>query len=72
MEFIVLFGVMGGLVLLLIVTLLRRNGKQTETAEGLRIEEQARMQAGQDRASFNTVAMQIAPPTASDAHQRRR
>ncbi|MEV7563809.1 hypothetical protein [Streptomyces tanashiensis] len=71
MAFVVLFGVLGGLALLLIVTLLRRNGKQTETAEGLRIEEQARLHAGQARASFNVVAMHTAPPTASDAHHRR-
>ncbi|MYT19994.1 hypothetical protein GTW69_06785 [Streptomyces sp. SID7760] len=71
MAFVVLFGVLGGLALLMTVTLLRRSGGQTETAEGLRIEEQARMRAGQDRASFNVVAVHTAPPTASDAHHRR-
>ncbi|MEU6976990.1 hypothetical protein [Streptomyces sp. NPDC046371] len=72
MAFIVLFGVLGGLVLLLVLTLLRRSRNQTETAEGLRIEEQARAQAGRDRVSFSTTAMHNAPPTASDAHHRRR
>ncbi|MFF5921986.1 hypothetical protein ACFY8C_27130 [Streptomyces flavochromogenes] len=72
MAFIVLFGVLGGLALLLIVTLVRRSRNQTESAEGLRIEEQARMQAGRDRVSFSTVAMHNAAPTASDVHHRRR
>ncbi|WP_328761333.1 MULTISPECIES: hypothetical protein [unclassified Streptomyces] len=72
MAFIVLFGVLGGTAMLLIITLLRRNGKQTETAEGLRIEEQARVQAALDRTSFNAMSMYNTPPTSSDAHHRRR
>ncbi|MEV6326652.1 hypothetical protein [Streptomyces sp. NPDC051909] len=71
MAFVVFFGVLGGLCLLLIVTLLRRNGRPTETAEGLRVEEQARIQAAQNRVSFNARSVHNAPPTAGDAHHRR-
>ncbi|MFJ8295141.1 hypothetical protein ACIQ9R_04615 [Streptomyces sp. NPDC094447] len=72
MAFVVLFGILGALTLLLIVTLLRRSSNQTESAEGLRIEEQARLQASRDRVSFSTIAMHNSPPSASDAHHRRR
>ncbi|MYS08013.1 hypothetical protein GTW71_20355 [Streptomyces sp. SID6041] len=72
MAFVVLFGILGGLILLSIVTLLRRSRTRTESAEGLRIEEEARLQASRDRVSFSTMAMHNAPPSASDAHHRRR
>ncbi|WMX44531.1 hypothetical protein [Streptomyces roseicoloratus] len=72
MAFVWFFGVLGGACLLLIVTLMRRNGRRTETAEGLRIEEQARIQAHEDRVSYNSLSVHSSMPTAGDAYQRRR
>ncbi|MFE5791868.1 hypothetical protein ACFQ8C_04735 [Streptomyces sp. NPDC056503] len=66
-----LFGVLGSVVVLLIVVLLRRGRSGTENAEGLRIEEQARLQASQDRVSYNAFAVHNAPPNQSDAYRRR-
>ncbi|MFD4372279.1 hypothetical protein [Streptomyces sp. NPDC058486] len=68
----VFFGVLGGLVVLLSVVLLRRGRSGTEHAEGLRIEEQARVQAAQDRVSYNSWSMHNAPANQSDTYQRRR
>ncbi|MFI8511725.1 hypothetical protein ACIGHB_11425 [Streptomyces sp. NPDC085460] len=68
----VLFGGLAGLIVLLTVVLTRRSGSRTENAEGLRIEERARIQAAQDRVSYNSWAVHNAPPTQSDAYQRRR
>ncbi|MEU3607786.1 hypothetical protein AB0E83_20410 [Streptomyces sp. NPDC035033] len=67
----VLFGVLGGAVALLVTVLLRRGGSRTEDAEGLRIEERARLQASQDRVSYNAFAVHNAPPNQSDAYRRR-
>ncbi|MFD8009369.1 hypothetical protein [Streptomyces sp. NPDC058955] len=66
-----LFGGLGGLIVVLLVVLLRRGRSGTENAEGLRIEEQARIQASQDRVSYNSWAMHNAPPNQSDAYRRR-
>ncbi|MFF9339909.1 hypothetical protein ACF1CG_09145 [Streptomyces sp. NPDC014773] len=68
----VFFGVLGGLVVLLVGVLLRRGWSRTEHAEGLRIEERARVQAAQDRTSYNSWAVHNAPPNQTDAYQRRR
>ncbi|MFB6830324.1 hypothetical protein [Streptomyces hydrogenans] len=68
----VFFGVLGGLVVLLTVVLLRRGGSRTDNAEGLRIEEQARIQAAHDRVSYNARSVHNGPPNQSDSYQRRR
>ncbi|MEU9857625.1 hypothetical protein [Streptomyces sp. NPDC047974] len=72
MSLWVLFGVLGGLVALLTVVLVRRGGSRTDTAEGLLIEERARIQAAHDRVSYHSRSVHNAPPNQSDSHQRRR
>ncbi|WP_030762984.1 hypothetical protein [Streptomyces griseus] len=74
MFLLVLFGGLGGLVALMAVVLWRRDrGRNgTESFEGLRIEEQARLQAAQDRVSYHSRAVHNGPPTHSDSYQRRR
>ncbi|MFJ5711346.1 hypothetical protein [Streptomyces sp. NPDC093105] len=67
----ILFGVLGGLVVVLVVVLTRRGRSTTEHAEGLRIEERARLQASQDRVSYNAWAVHNAPPNQTDAYRRR-
>ncbi|KQX50706.1 MULTISPECIES: hypothetical protein [unclassified Streptomyces] len=67
----VLFGIFGALGVLMIVTLLRRNGARTESAEGLLLEQQAARQAQQDRVSFGAAAVHNSMPTASDTYSRR-
>ncbi|MFF0223914.1 hypothetical protein [Streptomyces sp. NPDC004629] len=68
---LVLFGVLGALVVLLVVVLLRRNSGRTETADGLLIEREARLQAEMDRVSFNARSVDNAAPTSSDVYHRR-
>ncbi|MFJ6865646.1 hypothetical protein ACIQRS_15870 [Streptomyces termitum] len=67
-----LFGILGAIILLLIVVLLRRGGNRTENADGLLIEQEARVQAAQDRVSYNSFAVHNSPLTQSDSYQRRR
>ncbi|GHB09882.1 hypothetical protein GCM10010305_60950 [Streptomyces termitum] len=69
---LVLFGILGAIILLLIVVLLRRGGNRTENADGLLIEQEARVQAAQDRVSYNSFAVHNSPLTQSDSYQRRR
>ncbi|GGR46217.1 hypothetical protein [Streptomyces roseolus] len=69
MALMLLFGALGGAVTALIVVLLRRGRSDTETAEGLRIEERARLQASMDRVSYNSFAVHNAPPTQSDSYR---
>ncbi|MDX2294452.1 MULTISPECIES: hypothetical protein [Streptomyces] len=57
--------------MVLTVVLLRRGRSTTEHAEGLRVEEQARLQASRDRVSYNSWAVHDAPPTQTDAYRRR-
>ncbi|MER5712976.1 hypothetical protein [Streptomyces sp. NPDC002122] len=68
---LILFGVLGGVGALLTVTLMRRGGSRTETAEGLLQEQEALRQAHHDRVSFGTAAVHNSLPTASDAYNRR-
>ncbi|MEU1302996.1 hypothetical protein [Streptomyces shenzhenensis] len=68
---LVLFGVLGGAVVLLVVILMRRTSSRTETADGLLIEREARLQAQIDRVSFNARAVDNSLPTTSDAYHRR-
>ncbi|MEF9886631.1 hypothetical protein [Streptomyces sp. P9-A4] len=68
---LVLFGIFGAVGAFMIVLLMRRNGAPTETAEGLLVEQQARLQAQQDRVSFAATAVHNSTPTASDTYSRR-
>lgn len=69
---LVLFGVLGALAALLIVTLLRRGSGRTETAEGLRIEQDRRLQAQSDRTSYNSFSAHNSVPTMTDSQRYRR
>ncbi|MFI6422613.1 hypothetical protein ACIBG6_35105 [Streptomyces sp. NPDC050842] len=66
-----LFGVLGGIGVLLTVTLMRRGSSRTDTAEGLLQEQQALRQAQHDRVSFGAAAVHNSVPTASDTYSRR-
>ncbi|MGW6390468.1 hypothetical protein ACWFR1_08160 [Streptomyces sp. NPDC055103] len=68
---LILFGVLGGIGVLLTFTLMRRGGSRTETVEGLLMEEQALRQARKDRVSFGTDAVMNSQLTASDTYTRR-
>ncbi|MFF2776021.1 hypothetical protein ACFVU3_14035 [Streptomyces sp. NPDC058052] len=68
---LMLFGSLGGLVVLLVILLLRRTRNPTESAEGLRIEQEARRQAQMDRVSYNARAVHNSMPTAGDSYQKR-
>ncbi|MFI8770269.1 hypothetical protein ACIGN6_35900 [Streptomyces sp. NPDC053792] len=67
---LVLFGVLGGIGVLLTVTLLRRGGGRADTVDGIRQEQEALRQAKTDRVSFGLGAHN-SPPTASDNYVRR-
>ncbi|HEY9367400.1 hypothetical protein [Streptomyces sp.] len=69
---LVLFGVLGVIAALLIVTLLRRGSGRTENADGLLIEQDRRLQAHSDRTSYNSYAAHNAPPTMGDSQRYRR
>ncbi|MFE0640966.1 hypothetical protein ACFW2Y_04995 [Streptomyces sp. NPDC058877] len=69
---LILFGLLGGVGLLLVILLMRRSGGRTDSADGLRIEHEARRQARTDRVSYDAFAVHNAMPTASDGYQRRR
>ncbi|GGR47467.1 hypothetical protein GCM10010497_58530 [Streptomyces cinereoruber] len=66
-----LFGVIFGIGALSYVVVRRRGRSRTETAEGLLQEQQARLQAHQDRVSYNSWAVHNYLPTASDSYGRR-
>lgn len=66
-----LFGILGGIGVLLTVTLMRRGSSRTESAEGLLQEQQALRQAQHDRVSFGAAAVHNSVPTASDTYSRR-
>ncbi|WP_438295380.1 hypothetical protein [Streptomyces sp. HUAS TT7] len=66
----IFLGLLAGAAVLLVVTLLRRGNSRTEHAEGLLIEQQSRIQAHSDRASFGTFAAHNAPPTMTDHYRR--
>ncbi|WP_327165519.1 hypothetical protein [Streptomyces zaomyceticus] len=67
-----LFGVLGGIGVVLVSVLLRRSGRRTTTTDGLLIEREARAQAQIDRVSYNARAVHNSLPTASDAYHRRK
>ncbi|MFF8835046.1 hypothetical protein [Streptomyces sp. NPDC015130] len=68
---LILFGVLGGVGVLMTVTLMRRGSSRTETAEGMLAEQEALRQAQHDRASFGSSAVHNSVPTASDTYSRR-
>ncbi|MER7515457.1 hypothetical protein [Streptomyces sp. NPDC126499] len=68
---LILFGSLGGIGLLLVILVLRRSSSRTESADGLRIEHEARRQAQLDRVSYNARAVHNSLPTAGDSYQRR-
>ncbi|WP_369147836.1 hypothetical protein [Streptomyces sp. R44] len=70
-SLLILFGVLGGIGALLIVTLLRRGGGRADTVEGLLQEQEALRRARTDRVSFNSFAAHNSVPTASDTYVRR-
>ncbi|WP_232839388.1 hypothetical protein [Streptomyces triticisoli] len=67
----VMFGVFAALALLLVLVILRRGNRATENADGLLIEEARRVQAHQDRVSYNAMTVHSTSPTMSDLHRRR-
>lgn len=73
---VVTFGLMFGAfampALLLIVVIPRRGNRATENADGLLIEQARRLQAHQDRVSFDASTVLSAGPVMSDLHHRRR
>ncbi|MFC9594082.1 hypothetical protein ACFTUC_30430 [Streptomyces sp. NPDC056944] len=70
-SLLILFGVLGGIGALLIVTLLRRGGGGADTVDGVLQEQQALRQAQTDKVSFNSFAAHNSMPTASDTYVRR-
>lgn len=68
----VMFGAFAALALLLVVVLLRRGNRATENADGLLIEQARRIQAQQERVSFDASAVYSSSPVMSDLHHRRR
>ncbi|MER7949632.1 hypothetical protein ABTY59_19800 [Streptomyces sp. NPDC096079] len=70
-SLLILFGVLGGIGALLIVTLLRRGGGRPDTVDGVLQEQQALRQAKADRVSFNSFAAHNTMPTSSDTYVRR-
>ncbi|MEV8319369.1 hypothetical protein AB0Q95_34945 [Streptomyces sp. NPDC059900] len=60
---LLVFGLLGAIALLLIVTLLRRSNSPTQHVEGLRIEQSRREQARSDRASYSALAARNVPYT---------
>ncbi|WP_340379213.1 hypothetical protein U5640_29745 [Streptomyces sp. SS7] len=69
-ELGVMFGVMIALAVFLIVKLLRRGNRATENADGLLIEQDRRLRAHHDRASYNAMSMDGTSPTQSDGYRR--
>jgi hypothetical protein len=68
---LILFGVLGGVGVLLTVTLLRRGRSRADTVEGLLQEQEALRQAKTDRVSFSAFAVHNSVPTTSDSYHRR-
>ncbi|AEN14253.1 MULTISPECIES: hypothetical protein [unclassified Streptomyces] len=67
---LVLFGVLVAVAVSLVVVLLRRKHAPTETAEGLLIEQEARLRAHHSRVSFNSRVAHNSTPTMGDSHHR--
>ncbi|AWL42527.1 MULTISPECIES: hypothetical protein [Streptomyces] len=67
---LVLFSLLGVVAVLLIVVIGRRNHAPTETAEGLLIEQEARVRAHESRGSFNSRTAHNSLPTMGDSHRR--
>ncbi|WP_344051210.1 hypothetical protein [Streptomyces thermoalcalitolerans] len=67
-----MFGAFAMPALLLIVVIPRRGNRATENADGLLIEQARRLQAHQDRVSFDASTVLSAGPVMSDLHHRRR
>ncbi|MEU3841498.1 hypothetical protein AB0E88_15885 [Streptomyces sp. NPDC028635] len=65
----VLFGLLGGVVGTLIVVLLRRRNSGTHNADGLRIEQTRRLQARDDRVSFNALTLHGQAPNMTDQYR---
>jgi hypothetical protein len=69
-ELGVLFGLMVTLAIALIVKLVRRGSSTTECAEGLLVEQARRVQAYNDRVSFNANTMHGSSPTMTDHYRQ--
>ncbi|MFK4149945.1 hypothetical protein [Streptomyces sp. NPDC004065] len=67
----VLFGLLGAVAALLVLTLLRRRNGATENADGILTEQAVRAQARQDRISYTSLAMHNTTPTMSDQYRPR-
>lgn len=67
-ELGIMFGLMVAIAVVLIVKLLRRSS--TENVDGLLIEQARRVQAYNDRVSYNANAVHNSPPTMSDLFYR--
>ncbi|MEU5381495.1 hypothetical protein [Streptomyces sp. NPDC005968] len=68
-ELGVLFGLMLALAMALIFKLMRRGSGTTRNAEGLLIEQTRRIQAYNDRVSYNANTMHGSSPTMSDNYR---
>ncbi|MER7761649.1 hypothetical protein [Streptomyces sp. NPDC097619] len=71
-SLLVMFGVFGAVAVLLIVVVLRRDRRRTHHAEGLLIEQEARLRAQADKVSFNSLAVHNSVPTMTDSQRRAR
>ncbi|MFI8103812.1 hypothetical protein [Streptomyces sp. NPDC086023] len=65
----ILFAIMIALAVVLIVAIMRRRTSGAETAEGLRLEQDRRVQAHNDRMSYNAMLLHGTPPTLSDSYR---
>ncbi|MCX4454747.1 hypothetical protein OG585_18990 [Streptomyces sp. NBC_01340] len=69
MELGVLFGLLAAAVLALIFVLLRRGNGSTENADGLLVEQARRLQAHNDRVSYNAASVRSSSPTTTDHYR---
>ncbi|MER7692192.1 hypothetical protein [Streptomyces sp. NPDC097610] len=68
-ELSVLFGLLVTAVLVLLFVLLRRRNGNTENVEGRLIEQARRVQAYNDRVSYNAAAVHGSSPTMTDHYR---
>ncbi|MFF1467877.1 hypothetical protein [Streptomyces mirabilis] len=68
-ELGVLFGLLVAAVLVLLFVLLRRRNGGTENVDGRLIEQARRLQAYNDRVSYNAAAVHSSSPTMTDHYR---
>ncbi|WP_329366927.1 hypothetical protein [Streptomyces sp. NBC_01483] len=68
-ELGVLFGLLVAAVLVLLFVLLRRRNGNTENVDGRLIEQARRLQAYNDRVSYNAASVDSSSPTMTDHYR---